>query len=170
LARDEDPIVPIKYKSNGCSIDRGLWHERYTGSDMRSAADLQIDHLVPLRAAYYAGAYRWSAPMRCNYANFIGNDFHLLAVSGHENMSKGDRGPEEYLPPDENELCHYVSSWMKVKVIWELGTTRGELAAIKAVIQKENCGDGFLYMDQSELAVQRRRANAPIEACADFGS
>src|SRR5207249_1423018 len=145
LARAEDPNVALKFKNGGCTIDSGLWHDPYTGTDMKDAAESQIDHVVPLKAAYYAGAYAWTGPERCNYANYLSNDFHLQAVSGHENMSKGDRGPDGYLPPDERELCTYVSDWMKIKTIWELSATRNEVAAIQAVIQRKHCADSFLY-------------------------
>ena len=170
LARDEDPIVPIKFKENNCSIATGLWHEPYTGTDVLDSADLQIDHVVPLKAAYYSGAYDWSGPIRCNYANYLGNNFHLLTVSGHENMSKGDRSPDGYLPPNENELCDYVSKWMKIKIIWQLTASAAEVRAIQDVIHRENCGEEFLFITNTELADQRLKASTPIEACRNFAN
>jgi len=168
LAQENDPSVTLTFNSNGCTINTGLWHEPYTGSDVKSASSLQIDHVVPLEVAYYAGAYAWSGPVRCNYANFIANSFHLRAVSGHENMKKGDHGPDGYLPPSQADLCDYVSSWMKIKVIWELTATTAEVAAIQNVIQEQNCDLSFTTMDQNDLTQQRSLANTPIDACQNF--
>lgn len=170
LARDEDSSVPLKYSKGGCTIQSGLWHDPYTGTDFTEAAQLQIDHVVPLKAAYYSGAYRWSPAMRCNFANYLGNDFHLASVSGHENMSKGDRGPDGYLPPDHKDRCTYISNWMKIKTIWQLTATTAEVNAIKDVIAQERCDARLLNIEQSELSKQRAKAKSPIAECADFGA
>ena len=169
LDREADPNVSVTFKPpKNCTIDEGLWHEPYTGADVTSAADLQIDHVVPLALAYYAGAYAWKGPTRCTYANFIANGFHLRAVNGHENVAKGDRGPDNYLPPNEADHCSYVSDWMKIKAIWQLTTTQSEIDAILNVINDENCDPSLLNMDSNELAKQRLTASQPIAACANF--
>jgi len=168
LAREDDPKVSVTYNKSGCTISSGLWHDPYSGADFTSAGDLQIDHVVPLANAYYAGAYAWSGPIRCNYANFIANDFHLRAVKGHENTSKSDKGPDQYLPPNKADLCDYVSSWMKIKMIWELTTTQAEANAIVKVLSAQQCGSEFTTMEDSELSAQRTAASVPIDACANF--
>lgn len=170
LARDEDMSVPLKYSKTGCTIRSGLWHDPYTGTDFTEAAQLQIDHVVPLKAAYYSGAYKWAPALRCSFANYLGNDFHLASVSGHENMSKGDRGPDGYLPPNHNNRCTYISHWMKIKTIWQLTTTIAEVNAIKDVIAQEHCDASLLNMERSELSNQRAKAETPIAECADFGT
>jgi hypothetical protein len=166
LARDEDPSVPLKFSANGCTVASGSWHDPYTETDFRKATDIQIDHVVPLKAAYYAGAYAWSSARRCHYANFLANGYHLLAVSGHENMSKGDRGPEGYLPPKDH--CDYVGRWLRIKAIWELTATQAEVNAVTRVLQDENCASDIRYMDSDELAGQRAQAADPIRQCANF--
>lgn len=168
LRRDSDPNVPVTYTNHwSCTVKTGRWHDPYTGTEVTEASDLQVDHVVPLKAAYYSGAYAWSSPMRCNYMNFMGNDIHLVAVDSHENMSKGDKGPEEYLPPNPADHCRYVNAWMRIKAVWELNTTEAEVRAIEEVFRDQRCEHLMRYMDKSELAVQRRRASAPIEACAN---
>ena len=169
LARDEDKSTPLQFSHNGCTITSGLWHEPYTGTNVQNPTQIQIDHVVPLALAYYAGAYAWSGPKRCTYANFLANNFHLLSVSAHENMSKGDNGPDVYMPPNSAEHCEYVYIWMKIKTIWDLSFTQNEVAAIQHVFQTANCDPSLRYMDAADLDAQRTQAASPIAQCANFG-
>jgi hypothetical protein len=169
LARDADSSVPVEFKPpSECVITGGLWHEPYTGVDVTSAANVQIDHVVPLRNAYYSGAWAWRGALRCNYANFLANDFHLLAVSGHENMKKSDHGPENYMPPDRAFHCDYVGHWLRIKTIWQLTVTKDELRAIQDVLTSESCSENVSHETSAWLASQRAIAATPITACVDF--
>lgn len=168
LERAEDPSVPLQFKANGCTISGGLWHDPYTGNDYQNATDLQIDHVVPLKNTYTSGAYAWESAIRCNFANFLANDFHLMAVNGHENMAKGEKGPDQYLPPNTADHCTYVSGWMRIKAIWQLTATAAEVDAIANVFQTQGCDDHFRFMDDGEIASQRTAALTPIQACVDF--
>jgi 5-methylcytosine-specific restriction endonuclease McrA len=169
LERDADRSVAIQYKTpQNCIVTSGLWHDPYTGTDFQSATDIQIDHVVPLRAAYYAGAHAWSPAGRCNYANFTANNFHLMSVSGHENMAKGDRAPDGYMPPNREFQCQYVSNWMKIKLIWQLSASSDEVQAIEDVMTKNHCDPSLNEIASSELSQQRTKAATPIDACLKF--
>jgi hypothetical protein len=170
LIRSADPSAPIKYRdSRKCSVTKGLWHEPYAGVDYKLAKAMQIDHVVPLKHVYVTGGYAWSAEKRCYYANFLHNDFHLLAVSGHENMSKGDKAPDQYLPPNDAFQCQYVANWMKVKAIWQLVATDAELQAIENVIQTHHCSEAKLEYAEADLDNERRAIDESIpERCVDF--
>jgi len=166
LTRDADPSVPLRYtNSRNCTVARGLWHDSYTGRTVEIAGDIQIDHVVPLKEAYYAGAHAWTSAVRCNYANYISNDFHLRAVDAHENMSKSDKGPEKYLPPNPADQCRYVNAWMKIKAVWRLKTTESEVRAIQDVFRRQGCDDLMRYMNSEELTQQRAKAIQPIASC-----
>jgi hypothetical protein len=172
LVRSEDASTPITYKdSRNCSVVKGLWHDPYAGQDYTLAKAIQIDHVVPLKHVYVTGGKDWAPQRRCYYANFLHNDFHLLAVSGHENMSKSDKGPDLYLPPDGSFQCQYVSTWMKVKAIWQLVPTDAEVAAIEKVIQEHHCADSKLQYGEAELEAERRAIDESVPTrCQNFGS
>ena len=171
LVRSADANSQVTYRdASKCSVVKGLWHDPYTGNDFKLAKAVQIDHVVPLKHAYLTGAWNWSPERRCYYANFLNNRFHLLAVSGHENMSKSDGGPENYLPPDQSFNCEYVSTWMKIKAIWKLVSTAPEVTAIEQVIRDQHCSMAKLEYSSNELDQERSATLNPPQRCKDFAA
>ena len=94
LVLQRDSLAPLTLSSK-CYIASGLWHDPYTDADYSSAKEIEIDHVVPLKNAYISGASEWTWPRRCAYLNFMGNNFHLLAVQGKANEAKLDKASAE---------------------------------------------------------------------------
>ena len=134
LIRDADG--PITLDSKGCNVLSGIWIDPYTGETFTNPKDIDIDHLVPLKNAFESGADKWTKDQRKYYANYLGNNYHLLAVKASENRKKGAKGPEQYLPPKEDYQCEYVKLWSKVKNEWKLSVTSYELQIIKLTCEK----------------------------------
>ncbi|WP_415063571.1 DUF1524 domain-containing protein [Bdellovibrio sp.] len=151
-----DSAVNVNFNSSGCTVASGKWADPYSGRDYTRASDIQIDHFVPLKNAYISGAYKWDKVKRCLYANFLGNDFHLLPVFGNENSRKGDRTPEEYMPLNRAYNCQYLAQWLKVKLIWSLGLTPPEKEAILSLVRDNHCNKTELSYTSQELDQQRR--------------
>ena len=57
------------------------------------------------------------------YANYLGEENHLVAISSRHNRSKGARGPEEWAPPNNALRCDYANDWAVIKENWELTMT-----------------------------------------------
>jgi hypothetical protein len=102
-----------------------VWIGPYTGERFTDPSDLHIDHVVPLKEAHESGAAAWPSRQRRRLANDMDN---LLAVDASENMRKGARGPEDWVP--DVGLCSFISRWNAVKRKWELAIDRRERAAI----------------------------------------
>jgi hypothetical protein len=147
--------VPVRMSANGCTVVEGEWDDPYTGTIFTRASQVQIDHMVPLKNAYVSGAWRWSQKDRCAYTNFRANRFHLVAVSGHENMSKGDRSPADWLPSNPAFVCEYLKDWLSVKLIWGLILGPREGKAIKQALRAYRCQPEEFEMAPGELAEQR---------------
>lgn len=154
LVRDADAAV--SYSADGCTVISGAWDDPYTASTFVLAREIQIDHFVPLKNAYMTGGYEWDADKRCLYANYLGNNFHLLAVNGSENMSKGDSTPSGYTPPNKQYVCQYLKQWLMVKVIWQLRLTPLETKSIRDEVQKNECEKSKFQMTAEDLSSQRR--------------
>lgn len=167
LFRQADSQVPVNTNEH-CRVLSGRWADPYTGHTFTNPLDLQIDHVVPLRHAYYAGAHNWRPAERCHYANFIGNSFHLMAVSGRENMSKGDKSPQYYMPPNPQFQCEYLSNWMKIKIIWRLWSSTSEVRSIENRFATANCPAWMRYISIEDLRSQREAASQPIRSCHRF--
>lgn len=155
LVRDSLGKVSFK-ESNRCIVEKGQWNDPYAGEVIEESKQLQIDHMVPLKNAYISGAWEWNFQTRCVYANYMGNEFHLVTASGHENMSKGDSTPEKYIPPNQTYRCEYLANWLKIKLIWKLKMVRGEVEAIRQAIKDSGCDARSFALSQLELKRQRK--------------
>lgn len=164
LVRDSE--VPVKFKDgNDCVVEKGRWLDPYTGEYRTRAADIQIDHFVPLKNSYISGGWKWEPLKKCMYANFISNDFHLASVDGHENMSKGDSTPENYMPPNEEFTCDYLKRWLKIKLIWSLAMQPGEAEAIDQIITDTQCNLSLFKMTRQELTANRQAILEDRDQC-----
>lgn len=163
LIRDSE--VPVSFASNGCTVTSGKWNDPYGAREYTQAGDIQIDHFVPLKNAYLSGAYQWNRVKRCLYSNFLGNEFHLLAVYGKENGTKRDRTPEGYMPPNPGYRCQYLAQWLKVKMIWNLALTPSEKNRVVALISENQCDLNQFVYSVAELAEQRQFMTDNLALC-----
>jgi len=113
----------IELSEDGCEVLDGVWYDPYSGVTILDPSKIDIDHYVPLKNAHESGAWEWDKEKKKEYANYLGNDYHLIAVSATENRRKGAKGPDEYLPPNEDYQCEYIKNWIEVKRDWDLEIT-----------------------------------------------
>lgn len=113
-----------------CSISGGQWHSYYDDTDQTVARSLDIDHMVPLAEAWDSGASTWTAQERQDYANDLGDERALVAVTARENRSKADQDPAEWLPSSPGARCRYVGEWVAVKTRWGLSADATEAEAL----------------------------------------
>jgi endonuclease I len=96
----------------------------YTGTTIEwrkeQAAEVQVDHVVPLSYSWQMGASRWSEEKRQQLAN---DPLNLIPVEGRANSAKGDAGPATWLPPDKRIRCAYAVRFAQVAVKYELPVT-----------------------------------------------
>jgi hypothetical protein len=141
-----------------CTIEKGEWHDPYSGQIFFDDNQVQIDHMVPLKEAYLAGAHTWSRAKRCVYANFTGMKDHLITASNFENLSKSDKTPENYIPPNKDYVCTYLKNWLTVKLIWKLSMTRPEAMAIKKHMADYGCKENEMHLQKSFVEEMRELA------------
>lgn len=165
LVRDSKSTVT--YRPNGCTVASGDWDDPYSGKHFDSASDIQIDHFVPLKNAYMTGGFEWDQRKRCLYANYLGNQFHLLSVSGRENLKKSDSSPSQYMPSNRQYACVYLKQWLEVKVIWGLRITPKEAAAIQARVNDNECDKTEFVVSSNFLKDQRRYMTDNADLCAE---
>lgn len=165
LMRDSKRQVTFKGPRN-CSVNTGQWMDPYSGQVLSSATDIQIDHMVPLKHAYTKGAWSWNFYYRCLYANYVGNSVHLLSVRGRENMSKGDRSPDQWLPPNTYYRCEYVRNWLMIKLIWRLQMSENEIKSIQKVISYYRCPLTEYVLMLKDLTQQRKIIQENASLCS----
>ncbi|MDO0936483.1 HNH endonuclease family protein [Streptomyces sp. DG2A-72] len=114
---DEATIAPEV--TGRCTLTGGQWYSWYDNQYVTGARGLDIDHLVPLAEAWDSGASAWSAQRREQYANDLGDERALVAVTARSNRQKADQDPATWLP-DTTVVCRYVADWTVIKLRWAL--------------------------------------------------
>ncbi|MEE2039334.1 HNH endonuclease family protein [Nocardiopsis sp. CT-R113] len=115
-----------------CRLTGGEWLSYYDDRVHTEARGLDIDHMVPLAEAWDSGASEWTTARRRDYANDLGEEVALVAVTARENRAKADKDPAQWLPPSEAALCRYVTEWTTVKTRWSLTVDQAEADTLTA--------------------------------------
>ncbi|MFJ8856188.1 HNH endonuclease family protein [Streptomyces sp. NPDC102437] len=122
-----------------CTLTGGEWPSYYDEVTVTAAGKLDIDHMVPLAEAWDSGASKWDADRRMRYANDLGAERSLVAVTAKTNRSKADKDPSEWMPPAESAKCTYLADWTATKLRWKLSADDKERSALETLAK--DCSD-----------------------------
>ncbi|MFE1775551.1 HNH endonuclease family protein [Streptomyces sp. NPDC059008] len=109
-----------------CKLSGGTWRSYYDDQIVEGPSGLDIDHMVPLAEAWDSGASQWTAARRQAYANDLGAERSLVAVTARTNRQKADQDPAEWMPPADDAQCTYLADWTATKLRWALTVDRAE--------------------------------------------
>ena len=102
-----------------CTVVVGEWVDPYSGSKVTDPSEVDGDHVVPLAAAWRAGANDWDEQTATEFAN---DPLNVVAADATVNSSKGDSGPQEW-KPNRHAWCLYATRWIAVKHEYALNLT-----------------------------------------------
>ena len=127
--------VQVREGTHDCVVVGGVLDDPYTGQTVTfvkaDAAEVPIDHVVPLAAAWVQGAAGWPAEQRQAFANDLAN---LMATTRVANSAKGDSTAEEWVPDDPSYGCSYASVVVTVKSRYALAVTPAESTALQSLL------------------------------------
>jgi hypothetical protein len=127
--------VEVREGTGGCVVVAGVLDDPYTGAVVpfvkAEAAEVPIDHVVALAAAWVQGAAGWPTDRRTAFANDPGN---LIATTQQQNSAKGDSTADEWVPPDATYGCSYATVVITVKDRYALAVTPTEAAALEGLL------------------------------------
>lgn len=106
-----------------CRATNGQWFDWYGGGTIDNATKADLDHIIPLGYANAHGGAQWDKDKKQRFANDL---TQLLIVSAKENRSKGDKGPSEYMPPNEDYRCDYANTWVKTALKYDVSITQAD--------------------------------------------
>jgi hypothetical protein len=118
-----------------CAPTSGSWFSPYDGATWTAASDVDIDHVVPLAAAWRTGASSWTTSQRQAYANDL-SDPQLIAVTDNVNQSKGDKSPDQWKPPTVTYWCTYARMWVAVKYKFKLTVNSAEKTSLTDMLNR----------------------------------
>jgi hypothetical protein len=128
----------FKPGTHDCVVLTGSLADPYSGQTISfvrgnvTSEAVQIDHIVPLGWAWQHGAATWTADQRLSFAN---DPVNLLAVDGHENESKSDDGPGEWLPTNAAYRCTYIVKFESTLVKYHFSVASSDLATIRQYLE-----------------------------------
>jgi len=127
--------VQVREGTQGCVVVAGVLDDPYTGAAVQfakaDAAQVPIDHVVPLAAAWVQGAAAWTDDEREQFANDLGN---LMATTRAENSAKGDSTADEWVPPNPTYGCSYATVVITVKDRYALAVSPAEAATLESLL------------------------------------
>ncbi|WP_018657553.1 HNH endonuclease family protein [Actinomadura flavalba] len=132
LARDLESVE----RQGKCVVVAGKLDDPYSGKSISfrkaDAAEVQIDHVIPLALAWRMGAARWAEDKREKFANDPAN---LLAVWGVPNRQKSDKGPADWKPQKAFQ-CAYGVRYVQVADSYGLPVTRADHDALQDFLSR----------------------------------
>ena len=147
----EESLEPVTFETDReCRVETGQWWAPHLGHHLENPSHIDVDHHVPLKNAHLSGGWQWDADRKEEYANYLGEENHLVAISSRHNRSKGARGPEEWAPPGNALWCDYATDWAQVKQQWDLTMTEPEADAVAEMLDT--------YENPPEYEVEIREA------------
>jgi hypothetical protein len=118
-----------------CTVIAGVLADPYTGATVTfrkaQADEVQIDHVVPLAAAWSLGARTWTQRQRERFAN---DPLNLMATSRHANLSKGDSRPSQWLPRP-GFRCTYAVRYVQVSGAYGLSVTAADRSTLATLLR-----------------------------------
>lgn len=124
---------PVSFKSDKeCNVLSGEWYDPYSSETFTLSSDLDLDHIVPLKFAHGRGGSSWSRQQKALFANDTEN---LVLAQASLNRQKGAKGLSEWLPPNHQYRCQYISHFNQVMDKYDLTYTPPEQRIVKRLIQ-----------------------------------
>jgi hypothetical protein len=115
LQRDLDGVET----RDRCKVTDGVLKDPYDNTLVTFGPNtIHIDHVVSLKDAWESGANSWPMIRRIQFANDPDN---LVATSKANNLSKGAKAPDQWVP--KADLCKYINHYVGVKAKYDLKIT-----------------------------------------------
>lgn len=136
---ERDSLVPVQRNAAGCVVG-GEWRSAYDGVVTSDPAVLTVDHVVSLKEAWDSGAWDWHPTWRVAFANDLDDPRTLRLTTEATNQSKGHADPSNWLPPDDADVCRYVTDWIAIKARWGLSMDESEHGRLENLLEDECAG------------------------------
>lgn len=122
----------VKLDEDGCKVASGTWVGPYNGETITSPKSIDIDHVIPLSYANSQGGNKWDAKKKEQFAN---DKRFLLATSASENRRKSDKGPSDYMPPNEEFHCEYSSIFVEASQEYGLSLPKDDVNTLRKTLR-----------------------------------
>ena len=107
----EESLEPVTFETDRkCRVETGQWWAPHLGHHLENPSHIDVDHHVPLKNAHMSGGWSWDAERKQDYANYLEDPAHLVAISSRHNRSKGAGAPRNGRL--RTTLCGAITPWI----------------------------------------------------------
>jgi hypothetical protein len=123
----------VSFKSEKqCNVLSGEWYDPYSSETFTISKDLDLDHIVPLKFAHGRGGDSWSRKQKAIFANDTDN---LILAQASLNRQKGAKGLSDWLPPNHQYRCEYITHFNKVMSKYALAYISSEQRVVNRLVK-----------------------------------
>ncbi|MBF0181105.1 MAG: SEL1-like repeat protein [Magnetococcales bacterium] len=122
-------LEPVGFATEqNCKVVRGKWLDPYHRRTITQAADVGLDHVVPLAYASRHGGDLWPRELKKQFAN----DFDNLQVTSQGiAREKQEQGPNRWKPPEKEAWCDYGYRWRNIVTKYGLSISQQDDGALQ---------------------------------------
>lgn len=113
-----------------CQV-QGSMTDPYSGRELMigmGGDPVELDHVLPLSAAWSLGAHAWTPQQRREFAN---DPTNLVLTSREANQKKSDLLPSDWLPENRGARCWYVRTLARVAAQYNLPLPTADITVMK---------------------------------------
>lgn len=115
-----------------CYVKEGKWEDPYSkNKKMKKTEDVEIDHILSIKAAYGSGGAEWSDSEKEEFANDPDN---LIIASIKQFNNKNSQTPKDWLPDRKEAHCDYGKAYIYTASKYQLGITNKDKKALEKAI------------------------------------
>ena len=130
-----EAVMASAWQIDSCALPYRQWDmsaaapfdDPYTGTPL-DPSEVEIDHIIPLRAAWDSGAHAWPEDKRIAFAN---DPLNLVVTSRTANQAKSDSLPSEWVPPKKNARCDYARRIALIARTYSLALPKPDVRAMR---------------------------------------
>jgi hypothetical protein len=123
----------VAFKSDKeCNVLSGQWYDPYSSETFTLSTDLDLDHIVPLKFAHGRGGSSWSRNQKALFANDSEN---LILAQASLNRQKGAKGISDWLPPNHQYRCEYITHFNKVMSKYNLQSIPSDQRIVNRLVK-----------------------------------
>jgi hypothetical protein len=131
LIQTSTKAVSFKSKKQ-CNVLSGEWYDPYSSETFTISKDLDLDHIVPLKFAHGRGGDSWSRKQKAIFANDRDN---LILAQASLNRQKGAKGLSDWLPPNHQYRCEYITHFNRVMDKYDLAYIPSEQRIVNRLVK-----------------------------------
>jgi hypothetical protein len=129
-------IKAVSFRSEKqCNVLSGEWYDPYSNDTFTISKELDLDHIVPLKFAHSHGGSSWSRKQKATFANDLDN---LILAQASLNRQKGAKGLNDWLPPNHQYRCEYITHFNNVMSKYDLAFIASEQRIVNRLVKACN--------------------------------